>query len=51
MSHPGYYVKPTVLVSVKPNMKVVRGEIFIGREHGCAVPDLYTELKSFCMLI
>ncbi len=27
-SHPGYYVKPTVLVNVKPEMKVVREEIF-----------------------
>jgi phenylacetaldehyde dehydrogenase len=27
-SHPGYYVKPTVLVNVKPDMKVVREEIF-----------------------
>ena len=122
VSHPGYYVKPTVLVSVKPQMKVVREEIFgpvvvaqrfddldevvkaandspyglgasiwtnnlsaahrliprikagtvwvnchnmldpnmpfggfkssgIGREHGRAVMDLYTELKSVCMLI
>jgi phenylacetaldehyde dehydrogenase len=122
VSHPGYYVKPTVLVSVKPQMKVVREEIFgpvvvaqrfddldevvkaandspyglgasiwtnnlstahrliprikagtvwvnchnmldpnmpfggfkssgIGREHGRAVMDLYTELKSVCILI
>jgi phenylacetaldehyde dehydrogenase len=122
VAHPGYYVKPTVLVSVKPQMKVVREEIFgpvvvaqrfddldevvkaandspyglgasiwtnnlsaahrliprikagtvwvnchnmldpnmpfggfkssgIGREHGRAVLDLYTELKSVCMLI
>ena len=27
-SHPGYFVKPTVLVDVKPDMKVVREEIF-----------------------
>ena len=27
-SHPGFYVKPTVLVNVKPEMKVVREEIF-----------------------
>jgi phenylacetaldehyde dehydrogenase len=27
-SHPGYFVKPTVLVNVKPDMKVVREEIF-----------------------
>ncbi len=27
-SHPGFYVKPTVLVNVKPDMKVVREEIF-----------------------
>jgi phenylacetaldehyde dehydrogenase len=27
-AHPGYYVKPTVLVNVKPEMKVVREEIF-----------------------
>jgi phenylacetaldehyde dehydrogenase len=122
VAHPGYYVKPTVLVSVKPQMKVVREEIFgpvvvaqrfddldevveaandspyglgasiwtnnlstahrliprikagtvwvnchnmldpnmpfggfkssgIGREHGRAVLDLYTELKSVCILI
>jgi phenylacetaldehyde dehydrogenase len=122
VSHPGYYVKPTVLVSVKPQMKVVREEIFgpvvvaqrfdeldevvkaandspyglgasiwtnnlsaahrliprikagtiwvnchnlvdpnmpfggfkasgLGREHGRSVMDLYTELKSVCMLI
>ena len=25
---PGYYVKPTVLVNVKPDMRVVREEIF-----------------------
>jgi hypothetical protein len=36
---------------VKPDMKVVREEIFIGREHGRAVLDLYTELKSVCMWI
>jgi phenylacetaldehyde dehydrogenase len=117
---PGYYVKPTVLTGVKPDMKVVREEIFgpvlvaqrfedlddiaamandtpyglaasiwsndlrtvqrlipkvragtvwvnchgfvdpampfggfkqsgFGREHGRAVIDLYTELKSVCM--
>jgi phenylacetaldehyde dehydrogenase len=122
VSHPGYYVKPTVIVSVKPQMRIVREEIFgpvvvaqrfdeldevvkaandspyglgasiwtnnlsaahrliprikagtvwvnchnmvdpnmpfggfkssgIGREHGRAVMDLYTELKSVCMLI
>jgi phenylacetaldehyde dehydrogenase len=28
VSHPGYFVKPTVLVNVKPDMKVVREEIF-----------------------
>ena len=27
-SHPGFYVNPTVLVNVKPDMKVVREEIF-----------------------
>jgi phenylacetaldehyde dehydrogenase len=27
-SHPGYYVKPTVLVDVRPDMRVVREEIF-----------------------
>ena len=27
-SHPGYFVKPTVLVNVSPQMKVVREEIF-----------------------
>jgi phenylacetaldehyde dehydrogenase len=27
-SHPGYFVKPTVMVNVKPDMKVVREEIF-----------------------
>jgi phenylacetaldehyde dehydrogenase len=27
-SHPGFFVKPTVLVNVKPDMKVVREEIF-----------------------
>jgi phenylacetaldehyde dehydrogenase len=27
-SHPGYFVKPTVLVNVKPDMKIVREEIF-----------------------
>jgi len=121
-SHPGYFVKPTVLVNVKPDMKVVREEIFgpvlvaqrfddvdeiaalandtpfglaasvwsndvrtvhrivpklragtvwvnchnfvdpnmpfggfkqsgFGREHGRAVLDLYTELKSVCMAV
>ena len=121
-SHPGYFVKPTVLVNVKPEMKVVREEIFgpvlvaqrfedindiaalandtpyglaasvwsndirtvnrivpklragtvwvnchnfvdpampfggfkqsgFGREHGRAVIDLYTELKSVCMAV
>ena len=119
-SSPGFYVKPTVLVNVRPEMKVVREEIFgpvlvaqrfedlddlaalandtpyglgasvwsndlrsvqrlvpriragtvwvnchnfvdpnmpfggfkqsgFGREHGRAVLDLYTELKSVCM--
>jgi len=119
-SSPGYYVKPTVLTDVRPDMKVVREEIFgpvlvaqrfedlddlaalandtpyglgasiwsndlkavqrlvpkvragtvwvnchnfvdpnmpfggfkqsgFGREHGRAVLDLYTELKSVCM--
>jgi phenylacetaldehyde dehydrogenase len=121
-SHPGYYVKPTVLVDVRPDMRVVREEIFgpvlvaqrfdqidevvkaandspyglgasiwtnnlsaahrliprikagtvwvnchnmvdpnmpfggfkqsgVGREHGRAAIDMYTELKSVCMLI
>jgi phenylacetaldehyde dehydrogenase len=27
-SHPGYYVQPTVLVNVRPEMRVVREEIF-----------------------
>ena len=27
-AHPGYFVKPTVLVNVKPQMRVVREEIF-----------------------
>ncbi len=27
-AHPGYYVKPTVLVNVRPEMRVVREEIF-----------------------
>jgi phenylacetaldehyde dehydrogenase len=27
-AHPGYYVKPTVVVDVKPDMKIVREEIF-----------------------
>jgi phenylacetaldehyde dehydrogenase len=122
LSHPGYFVKPTVLVDVKPTMRVVREEIFgpvvvaqrfdeldevvraandspyglgasiwtnnlstahrliprikagtvwvnchnmvdasmpfggfkssgIGREHGRAAIELYTESKSVCMLI
>jgi phenylacetaldehyde dehydrogenase len=121
-SHPGYYVKPTVLVNVKPDMAVVREEIFgpvlvaqrfdeidevirqandtpyglaasvwssdlstvhrivpklragtvwvnchnfidpsmpfggykqsgIGREHGQAAVEMYTELKSVCMMV
>jgi phenylacetaldehyde dehydrogenase len=121
-SHAGYYVKPTVLVNVKPDMQVVREEIFgpvlvaqrfdeideviaqandtpyglsasvwsndlstvhrvvpklragtvwvnchnfvdpsmpfggfkqsgFGREHGRAAIDLYTEVKSVCMLV
>ncbi|HEV7716739.1 MAG TPA: aldehyde dehydrogenase family protein [Steroidobacteraceae bacterium] len=121
-SHDGFFVKPTVLVNVKPDMKVVREEIFgpvlvaqrfddldeiaamandtpfglaasvwsnnistvnrivpklragtvwvnchnfvdpampfggfkqsgFGREHGRAVIDLYTELKSVCVAI
>lgn len=121
-SHAGYYVKPTVLVDVKPDMKVVREEIFgpvlvaqrfddldevirqandtpyglsasvwssdvsavhrivpklragtvwvnchnfvdpampfggykqsgFGREHGHAAIELYTELKSVCMMV
>jgi phenylacetaldehyde dehydrogenase len=120
--HPGYYVKPTVLANVRPDMKVVREEIFgpvlvaqrfddineiariandtpyglaasvwsndlravhrlvpklragtvwvnchnfvdpnmpfggfkqsgFGREHGRAAIDLYTELKSVCMMV
>jgi phenylacetaldehyde dehydrogenase len=122
VSHPGYFVKPTVLVNVKPDMKVVREEIFgpvlvaqrfddvdeiaamandtpfglaasvwsndvrtvnrivpklragtvwvnchnfvdpnmpfggfkqsgFGREHGRAVIEMYTEIKSVCMAI
>jgi phenylacetaldehyde dehydrogenase len=121
-SHPGYYVKPTVLVNVRPEMRVVREEIFgpvvvaqrfdqldevvkaandspyglgasiwtnnlsaahrliprikagtvwvnchnmvdpnmpfggfkqsgFGREHGRVAIDMYTELKSVCMLV
>lgn len=120
-SHPGYFVKPTVLVNVRPEMRVVREEIFgpvlvaqrfdelddvvkaandspyglgasiwtnnlsaahrliprmagtvwvnchnmvdpnmpfggfkqsgFGREHGRAAMDMYTELKSVCMLV
>jgi phenylacetaldehyde dehydrogenase len=121
-SAPGYYVKPTVLADVRPDMKVVREEIFgpvvvaqrfedlndiaaaandtpyglaasvwsndlravhrlvpklragtvwvnchnfvdpnmpfggfkqsgIGREHGRGVIDMYTEVKSVCMMI
>lgn len=121
-SHPGYFVKPTVLANVRPDMKVVREEIFgpvlvaqrfeeldeiaavandtpyglaasiwsndlravhrlvpkiragtvwvnchnfvdpnmpfggfkqsgFGREHGRAAIDLYTELKSVCMMV
>jgi phenylacetaldehyde dehydrogenase len=121
-SHPGYFVRPTVLVNVRPEMRVVREEIFgpvlvaqrfdeldevvkaandspyglgasiwtnnlsaahrlvprikagtvwvnchnmvdpnmpfggfkqsgIGREHGRAAMDLYTEQKSVCMLV
>jgi phenylacetaldehyde dehydrogenase len=121
-SAPGYYVKPTVLANVRPDMKVVREEIFgpvvvaqrfedldeiaaiandtpyglaasiwsndlravhrlvpkiragtvwvnchnfvdpnmpfggfkqsgIGREHGRAAIELYTELKSVCMML
>jgi phenylacetaldehyde dehydrogenase len=122
LAHPGYFVKPTVLVNVKPQMRVVREEIFgpvvvaqrfdeldevvkaandtpyglaasiwtnnlsaahrliprikagtvwvnchnlldanmpfggfkssgIGREHGRAGIDMYSELKSVCMLV
>jgi phenylacetaldehyde dehydrogenase len=122
LPHPGYFVKPTVLANVKPDMKVVREEIFgpvlvaqrfddldeiatfandtpyglaasvwsndlravhrivpkiragtvwvnchnlvdanmpfggfkqsgFGREHGRAVLDLYTELKSVCIAL
>jgi len=122
VSHPGYFVKPTVLVNCNPKMRVVREEIFgpvvaaqrfddldevvkaandspfglsasiwtnnlsqahrliprikagtvwvnchnlvdpnmpfggfkssgFGREHGRAVLDMYTELKSVCMLV
>ncbi len=122
LSHPGYFVKPTVLVNVKPQMRVVKEEIFgpvvvaqrfddlddvvkaandspyglgasiwtnnlsaahrlvprikagtvwvnchnmvdaampfggfkssgIGREHGRAAIELYTESKSVCMLV
>jgi phenylacetaldehyde dehydrogenase len=121
-SHPGYFVKPTVLVNVREDMKVVREEIFgpvlvaqrfdeldevvkaanntpyglgasiwsnnlsavqrlvprikagtvwvnchnmvdpnmpfggfkqsgIGREHGRMAIDMYTEVKSVCMMI
>jgi phenylacetaldehyde dehydrogenase len=121
-SHPGYYVKPTVMVNVRPDMRVVREEIFgpvlvaqrfdqldevvkaandspyglgasiwtnnlsaahrliprikagtvwvnchnmvdpnmpfggfkqsgFGREHGRVAIDMYTELKSVCMLV
>jgi phenylacetaldehyde dehydrogenase len=121
-SHPGYYVKPTILVNVRPEMRVVREEIFgpvlvaqrfdqldevvkaandspyglgasiwtsslsaahrlvprikagtvwvnchnmvdpnmpfggfkqsgFGREHGRVAMDMYTELKSVCMLV
>jgi phenylacetaldehyde dehydrogenase len=121
-SNAGYYVKPTVLVNVKPEMKVVREEIFgpvlvaqrfdeldevvkqandtpyglsasvwsndlstvhrivpkikagtvwvnchnlvdpsmpfggykqsgIGREHGYAAIEMYTEVKSVCMMV
>src|SRR5580698_1552790 len=121
-SHPGYYVLPTVLVNVRPEMRVVREEIFgpvlvaqrfdqldevvkaandspyglgasiwsnnlsavhrliprikagtvwvnchnmvdpnmpfggfkqsgIGREHGRMAVDMYTEVKSVCMMI
>jgi phenylacetaldehyde dehydrogenase len=121
-AHAGYYVKPTVLIDVKPDMKVVREEIFgpvlvaqrfddldevirqandtpyglsasvwssdvsavhrivpklragtvwvnchnfvdpampfggykqsgFGREHGHAAIELYTELKSVCMMV
>ena len=122
LAHPGYFVKPTVLVNVKPQMRVVKEEIFgpvvvaqrfddldevvkaandspyglgasiwtnnlsaahrlvprikagtvwvnchnmvdaampfggfkssgIGREHGRAAIELYTESKSVCMLV
>ena len=122
LAHPGYFVKPTVLVNIKPQMRVVREEIFgpvvvaqrfdelddvvkaandspyglgasiwtnnlsaahrliprikagtvwvnchnmvdaampfggfkssgIGREHGHAAVEMYTESKSVCMLI
>jgi len=121
-SHPGYFVKPTVLANVKPDMKVCREEIFgpvlvaqrfddidevakmandtpyglgasvwskdistvhrlvpkiragtvwvnchnfvdpampfggykqsgFGREHGRVVMDMYTEVKSVCMMV
>src|SRR6204780_1704171 len=121
-SHPGYYVRPTVLVNVRPDMRLVREEIFapvlvaqrfdqldevvkaandspyglgasiwsnnlsavhrliprikagtvwvnchnmvdpnmpfggfkqsgFGREHGRVAMDMYTELKSVCMLV
>ena len=121
-SHPGYFVKPTIMVNVRPEMRVVREEIFgpvlvaqrfdqldevvkaandspyglgasiwtnnlsaahrliprikagtvwvnchnmvdpnmpfggfkqsgVGREHGRVAMDMYTELKSVCMLI
>jgi phenylacetaldehyde dehydrogenase len=121
-SHPGYFVRPTVLANIKPEMRVVREEIFgpvlvaqrfddldevaalandtdyglgasvwsndlntvhrfvpklragtvwvnchnivdpnmpfggykhsgFGREHGRAMIDLYTEIKSVCMMV
>jgi phenylacetaldehyde dehydrogenase len=121
-SHPGYFVKPTIMVNVRPEMRVVREEIFgpvlvaqrfdqldevvkaandspyglgasiwtnnlsaahrliprikagtvwvnchnmvdpnmpfggfkqsgVGREHGRVAIDMYTELKSVCMLV
>jgi phenylacetaldehyde dehydrogenase len=121
-SHPGYFVRPTIMVNVRPEMRVVREEIFgpvlvaqrfdqldevvraandtsyglgasiwtnnlsaahrliprikagtvwvnchnmvdpnmpfggfkqsgVGREHGRVAIDMYTELKSVCMLV
>jgi acyl-CoA reductase-like NAD-dependent aldehyde dehydrogenase len=55
-SAPGFYVKPTMLTNVHnfvdPNMPFGGfKQSGFGREHGCAVLDLYTELKSVCVAI